>query len=335
MTTNALSRAPFFPADPSCEVPIQAVNLEDLLIDEMIQMINDDYEQLHKYVARGEDRLPADLTEFCGRFHQYCCKGRFIFVGNVVVVPRQACAKIIERLHLSHSGMTKTLTLAQQLYFWPGMAHEIKQRVSSCKICQSCFTSLPVEPLLMAAAVASFPMQHVSVDLFDLEGTTYLVMVDHYSGFPFVTKLNTTSNHSIVNALLQWFTDVGLPEVIKLDNGPQLRGPFLKFCKKFGIKNETSSPYHPQSNGLAEAGIKAMKTLLFKLDGKYNSEDFRIALLLWRGIGGKERRTGECVGGHVLLSLSPVNIKAINGQVLSDPLKAVIVTRKEKFRKNS
>ncbi|XP_059097954.1 uncharacterized protein K02A2.6-like [Tigriopus californicus] len=92
-------------------------------------------------------------------------------------------------------------------------------------------------------------------------------MVDHYSGFPFVTKLNTTSTHSIVNALLQWFTDVGLPEVIKSDNGPQFRGPFLKFCKKLGIKHETSSPYHPQSNGLAEAGIETMKTLLSKLYG--------------------------------------------------------------------
>ncbi|TRY79893.1 hypothetical protein TCAL_16079 [Tigriopus californicus] len=63
---------------------------------------------------------------------------------------------------LSQSGLTKTLTLAWQLYFWPEMAHEIKQRISSCEICQSRFPSLPAEPLLMAAAVASFPMQHVS-----------------------------------------------------------------------------------------------------------------------------------------------------------------------------
>ncbi|TRY80499.1 hypothetical protein TCAL_13164 [Tigriopus californicus] len=125
-------------------------------------------------------------------------------------------------------------------------------------------------------------MQHVSVDLFDLKGTTFLVMVDHYLGFPFVAKLRSTSIKTIVDVLLRWFTDVGLPEVIKSDNGPQFRGLFLEFCEKFGVQHETSSPYHPKVNGLAEAGVEAMKTLLSMLDGKFNSEDFKIVLLSWR-----------------------------------------------------
>ncbi|XP_059079933.1 uncharacterized protein LOC131878051 [Tigriopus californicus] len=58
--------------------------------------------------------------------------------------------------------------------------------------------------------------------------------------------------------------------------------PFLEFCEKFEIKHETSSPYNPKSDGLAEAGVKAMKALLSKLDSKFNSEDFKIALLSWR-----------------------------------------------------
>ncbi|TRY72698.1 hypothetical protein TCAL_16188, partial [Tigriopus californicus] len=58
------------------------------------------------------------------------------------------------------------------------MAQEVKQRVTAWHICQARLPSLPPQSLFMATLVASFPMQHLFVDLFDLEGTTYLVMVD-------------------------------------------------------------------------------------------------------------------------------------------------------------
>ena len=44
------------------------------------------------------------------------------------------------------------------------------------------------------------------------------------------------------------------------DNGPCYRGEqFGEFLKRKGIKHTTSSPYYPQSNGLAEAYVKGGK----------------------------------------------------------------------------
>ena len=37
------------------------------------------------------------------------------------------------------------------------------------------------------------------------------------------------------------------------------------FCSRWQITHVTSSPHHPQSNGHAEAAVKAMKTLNLKL----------------------------------------------------------------------
>ena len=77
------------------------------------------------------------------------------------------------------------------------------------------------------------------------------------------------------------FCEFGFPRVVKSDGGPQFRGPFLEFCNRYNIKHELSSPYNPRSNGLAEAAVKSVKSLLRKLDGKFDDE-FRVAHLAWR-----------------------------------------------------
>ena len=130
--------------------------------------------------------------------------------------------------------------------------------------------------------VASYPMEKVAMDLFDLRGGNFLVMVDRYIGFPWVTRLRSTAMTSVCAALLDCFITVGFPRLIKSDGGPQFCGPFSDFCTKYNIIHEVLSPYHPASNGLAEATVKSMKRLLEKLDGRIDSDEFKIALLAWR-----------------------------------------------------
>jgi transposase InsO family protein len=40
--------------------------------------------------------------------------------------------------------------------------------------------------------------------------------------------------------------------VLRSDNGGEYRGPFERYCRKFGIKLEKTPPKTPQLNGLAE-----------------------------------------------------------------------------------
>ena len=68
---------------------------------------------------------------------------------------------------------------------------------------------------------------------------------------------------------------------IRSDGGPQFRSEeFNDWCRAMAIKHETSSSYYPQSNGLAEAGVKATKYLLAKC--LHTGEDFNAALLEYR-----------------------------------------------------
>ena len=54
------------------------------------------------------------------------------------------------------------------------------------------------------------------------------------------------------------------PSNIRCDGGPQFLGPFRSWCQENSITHELASPYNPKSNGLAEAGVKIVKTLLSK-----------------------------------------------------------------------
>ena len=105
-------------------------------------------------------------------------------------------------------------------------------------------------------------MKHVGMDLFDAVGKKWLTMVDRYSGYAWVAQLNTTTTKKIIETIEGWFYEYGWPDYIRSDGGPQFRQEFQTFCADHSIVHELSSPYNPESNGLAESAVKIMKSLV-------------------------------------------------------------------------
>ena len=61
------------------------------------------------------------------------------------------------------------------------------------------------------------------------------------------------------------FARYGIPAVCHTDNGPQfVSEEYASFAKDFGFRHTTSSPYHSQGNGKAEAAVKIVKSMLRK-----------------------------------------------------------------------
>ena len=180
-----------------------------------------------------------------------------------IVVPKGAQDEILKELHRSHSGILKTYTTATQLYYWPGMKNSIKQMIESCGSCQrdrpsKQRTTVHISP----PSKAQSPMKHVAADLFDAAGEKWIVLVDRYSGYAWTDKLKDTSTATVTAKLNSWFVEYGYPEYIRTDGGPQFRRDFKAYCDKHYITHELSSPYNPESNGLAEAAVKNMKSLI-------------------------------------------------------------------------
>ena len=88
---------------------------------------------------------------------------------------------------------------------------------------------------------------------------------------------------------------------------PNFRLEFRDFCARHSIVHELSSPYHPASNGAAEAGVKAVKALMLKT----RPSDFEEAFSLARNTCGADGKIPSTLFfSRALRSAIPVVDKA-------------------------
>ena len=126
-------------------------------------------------------------------------KTLIVLDNRKIVVPVRARADILRRLHQAHQGQGKSLQQARQLYYWPNMKHDFVQQIEACHQCQLHRTSQAVKPI--AIQQASMPMDSLGCDLFDCSGKKYIVLVDRYSGYPFMTELKKTTTEAVTTWL--------------------------------------------------------------------------------------------------------------------------------------
>ena len=127
------------------------------------------------------------------------------------------------------------------------------------------------EPMI-PSDVPERPWQKVGSDLFELNGSPYLLVVDYLLAFVEISKLSSTTSACIVNHMTSMFARHGVTEVVVTDNGPQYASDtFRRFAAARGFLYTTSSPRFPQSNGEAERAVKTLKCLLAKSDNPYDT----------------------------------------------------------------
>ena len=144
------------------------------------------------------------------------------------------------------------------------MKADIEQSVANCSACQSSRQSNPRPKLdtVQLPGEAKQPMLQTACDLFSATGKQWLALIDRFSGFGWTAALRKTDTRTIIHHLEDWFNDYGWPTHIRTDGGPQFRSEFKEFCAAHGIQHELSSPYNPESNGLAEAAVKSLKGIV-------------------------------------------------------------------------
>ena len=189
--------------------------------------------------------------------------------GNRVIVPHSMRMDMKEKIHSSHVGIEACLRRARECLFWPNMSVEIKDYVSQFEVCAK-FSENQQKETIMCHDLPDRPWSKVGVDLFELEGSNYVVVVDYNSNFWEINKLDDTSSQTVVRKLKAHFARYGIPDTLVSDNGPQFASKeFANFADKWDFDHTPSSPGHSQSNGRAEAAVKAAKKMLKKaLDAK-------------------------------------------------------------------
>jgi len=87
---------------------------------------------------------------------------------------------MLEKLHETHIGITKTLKMSKQIFYWPGMSSVLKNFIEACEICKKFSSNKTKEPLLQHT-IPELPFQKIGIDIAEIERSNYLDVMEYFS----------------------------------------------------------------------------------------------------------------------------------------------------------
>ena len=162
----------------------------------------------------------------------------------------------------AHQGQSRSLSLMQEQFWWPGMARYLRNHIRKCGRCKKFEATPPMAPLKPLAC--SGPGELLHVDFTSIEETVPLhqepvirnvmVMQDHFSKYvvAYVVKDQTarTTAEMLRNGYFGLF---GAPAYLVSDQGKVFTGHLISnLCELYGVQKLRTLPYHAQTNGQVE-----------------------------------------------------------------------------------
>ncbi len=115
-------------------------------------------------------------------------------------------------------------------------------------------------------------MVEVSMDFAELPNSEYLLIVtDDYSRYPVVETVKSTSANTVIPKVDKVFSEFGIPDVVKMDNGPPFNSSaFKSFAQTLSFQHRKITPRWPRANGEVERFVRTVKKMIktANLEGK-------------------------------------------------------------------
>ena len=187
---------------------------------------------------------------------------------------------------------------------WPRLPTDCAEYAAACLACQRFKGPHNIDDSVGSAMLLPPPAAfgaRVHVDLIGplplsrMSSNSYvLVCVDVFSRFVTLTPMPDAAAATTFSAFDSgWVGLFGLPEGVTSDGGSHFKGDFFEALGRLGVAHHTTTPYHPQSNGVVERVIRVVcEALKTKCDGSTDqwelhvpSVQLSINLALNRSIG--------------------------------------------------
>ena len=181
--------------------------------------------------------------------------------------------KILEIAHdrLNHMGARRVRALVRQRFVWPGMGQEIIQFCRSCPTCQRCVKAPARKVPMVERAVLSEPFEVLA---FDIVGPMpkgkggcrfLLIAICMASRWPEAIPLRSITAKVVAAGMVEVFSRTGIPLQLVTDQGAQFVGSVVsQLCTNLHIERITTTPYHPEGNGVVERMHGTLGAMLTK-----------------------------------------------------------------------
>jgi len=160
-----------------------------------------------------------------------------------------------------HQRVHRTQKRITAIFWWRGMTEDVTRFCHFRDVCQRTIRKgrvSKVPPGKMPVIDTPFKLVAINIigEIFPASsrGHRYiLTVVDFATRYPEAVALKNITTTVVAEALVSIFARVGVPEEILFNRGTQLTSDMTKEVGRlFSLKQLTTTPYHPQCNGLVE-----------------------------------------------------------------------------------
>ena len=242
------------------------------------------YNMLKAYVHKGWPSFRKDCPEDLWDYWNFRCdltlNDGLVTKGDRLIIPQSLRLDVLKKIHVGHQGKTKCILLARESVFWPGITNDIKSMVQRCTACAQHQHAQPKMPI-QQPDLPTRAWSKLGTDIFEYKGSQFLIIVDYYSRFPVIRRLDNIRANTISNKFTAVLLEYGLPDEIVADYGTQYTSEdFRTKCRDCNIELRFSSPYHHQANSVAERAIGTLKHLWRK--SEQDGQPITTALFMYR-----------------------------------------------------
>ena len=184
---------------------LERISISEPKYTELQQKTANEFHELYAMIQAGwpetKRQVPHSIREYWESRDELAVLNDVIYRGVKIVVPPSMLALI----HGTHLGIVKCKQRAREALYWPGMSAQIEDKVKDRTMCHN-YTPAQQKQPLMPSPVSNLPWAMAASDIFAFEGHHYLVLVDYYSKYIEVTKLNDLTSQDTIEALKEHFS---------------------------------------------------------------------------------------------------------------------------------
>ncbi|CAI6367254.1 unnamed protein product [Macrosiphum euphorbiae] len=238
--------------------------------------------------AINTDNWPTDahkdahLKPYFSRKHEITTEQDCLMWGYRIIIPDKFRAALLRELHSVHSGMSSMKAIARSYFWWPKLDSDIED---IARRCENCIQIRPAPPraVLSPWKWPEQPWTRLHVDfLGPYKNKNFLVVIDATSKWLEAFETNLCTASTVITKMEELFARFGVPKSITSDGAKCFTGSeFNRFCTNGGIKHLVGAPFHPETNGAAESGVKILKNF-FKKNKTTSTSLMQKFLLLYR-----------------------------------------------------
>ena len=190
-------------------------------------------------------------------------------VVRCVVLPERLIPAAIRDAHAGHFKTKKTLATMRKKYFFRRMYARVHEYVRGCEVCQKKDKGRTVPAPLGDMPEPLGAWHTVAVDVMGplpqtRRGKKYiLVITDYLTRYVLAVAIPNQTAKTTAEVLVEKFMEYGLPERLITDNGGNFRSELVKeVCRRLGVTQLFTTPYHPQFDGLCERFNRTLASML-------------------------------------------------------------------------